>query len=171
MRYKWVEGSKISLDAQVIGKELESLRKQNDGKLTKEIVVAVARSKNSPLHDAFEWDDDKAAEQYRLQQAGYIIRSVAVVFENPDTDEDTEIRAFVSVIQDEDEKPSYTSLSVAVQDEDLRKQVFENALRDLNAWKKKYAYLKIFDRVFNEIEQINELAKQNHKVTTIKVNR
>ena len=40
-----------------------------DGKLTAQAVVDAAREEGSPLHGFFEWDDNKAANEYRLLQA------------------------------------------------------------------------------------------------------
>jgi hypothetical protein len=48
------------------------------GELTPERVVELARSRSSPLHEMFEWDDEVAAHAHRLQQARAIIRSVRV---------------------------------------------------------------------------------------------
>ncbi len=48
------------------------------GKLTPGDVVAAARESDSPLHDCFEWDDSKAAECWRLEEARGLIRSVLV---------------------------------------------------------------------------------------------
>ena len=48
------------------------------GKLTAHAVVDAARDAKSPLHGYFEWDDSKAAEQYRLDQARVLIRTVQV---------------------------------------------------------------------------------------------
>ena len=41
-------------------------------------LVDVSRPKNAPLHDAFEWDDKKAAEEHRLSQARRIIRITTI---------------------------------------------------------------------------------------------
>lgn len=159
MRYKWVEGSHLNLNAQVVGEEIEKYRQWNGGKLSKEMIVEIAKDPSSPLHKAFEWNDTKAAEEYRLQQAGYMIRSIAVVFEHPDSEKELEVRAFVSVLQPNDEKATYTSIEVAMADDALRSQVFADALKELNAWKKKYEYLKIFQRVFQAIEELNEVVE------------
>ena len=48
------------------------------GRLDPQSVVAAARNKKSPLHKQFEWDDTKAAEKYRLEQARELIRLVRV---------------------------------------------------------------------------------------------
>jgi len=43
-------------------------------------VVEAALNPKSPLHGCFEWDDDKAAKQYRLEQARKLIREVRVEY-------------------------------------------------------------------------------------------
>lgn len=49
------------------------------GQLTPDAVLEDAKRKDSPLHDAFEWDVKKAARSYWLDTAREIIRSVKVV--------------------------------------------------------------------------------------------
>lgn len=46
------------------------------GRLTPNEVVDAARSEKSPLHDLFCWDNDTAAELYRVEQAREVIRRV-----------------------------------------------------------------------------------------------
>jgi hypothetical protein len=50
------------------------------GHLTTSIVLAEAKKVRSPIHDLFEWDDSSAANQYRLDQARHLIRSVKITF-------------------------------------------------------------------------------------------
>lgn len=52
---------------------------ENGGRLTATDVVEAARIETSPLHRYFEWDDDAAAEAYRIEQARRLIRSVKVI--------------------------------------------------------------------------------------------
>lgn len=63
---------------------LKQLSKLGGGTLTPTAVLDDARSPNSPLHDYFEWNDDVAAEKYRLDQARRLIRSVRVEIEVDD---------------------------------------------------------------------------------------
>ena len=55
--------------------ELERLRAEH-GRLTPEIIVEAAEAEDSPLHDAFTWDDAEAAHQHRLLQARILLRAV-----------------------------------------------------------------------------------------------
>lgn len=76
MVYKWKTGSVIKADAQVAGEVCEGLK--NTVGLTKKNLVDASRAEDAPLHNSFEWDDAVAAESYREEQAGYIIRSLTV---------------------------------------------------------------------------------------------
>ncbi len=58
-----------------IAAELEAIENER-GQLKPEDVVTVAANPEHPLHDCFEWDDTMAAEQYRIDQARTLIRSV-----------------------------------------------------------------------------------------------
>lgn len=51
------------------------------GGLTADRVLMDAKRPNSPLHSEFEWDDSIAADQFRVEQARALIRSVRVVVE------------------------------------------------------------------------------------------
>jgi hypothetical protein len=59
--------------------ELQRLASLHGGRLTTKSVERVARNKNSPLHEYFEWDDGAAAYRWRLFQARELISSVRVV--------------------------------------------------------------------------------------------
>jgi hypothetical protein len=150
MVYQWKKGSHApKIEAQIAGEELERIRVRNNGRLENADVVTEARTKTSPLHSAFEWNDRKAAEAHRLTQAGELIRSIDVVMEKASGDT-TPIRAFVSVKRDEDR--SYTSVQHALSDEELRAQVVAQAWAELEAWRKRYAELVEFAKVFALIE-------------------
>lgn len=60
---------------------LQRLAELGGGVLTPDAVVNDAKSAKSPLHRYFEWDDKKAADRYRLEQARELIRSVKVHIE------------------------------------------------------------------------------------------
>lgn len=66
------------------------------GVLTPEIVVNAAANTAHPLHHFFEWDDNAAAIQYRLIQAGALIRSVKVQIERSESHGTISVRAFVA---------------------------------------------------------------------------
>jgi hypothetical protein len=125
-KYFWKPKVVVPVPAQVAGEELERIRVAHNGRLTQADVVTEARDKANPLHRAFEWNDKKAANEYRLTQAAYIIRSITVTQETDDEDA-MPVRAFVNVQRDDDR--SYTSVAHAMSDADLRAQVIAQAWR------------------------------------------
>lgn len=151
VRYAWRPGSRVSIDAEKAGRELENIRTTNGGELTPPAVVERARSANSSLHAHFEWDDAAAAEQHRLAQAGELIRSITVDLSHSNIEPAKTVRAFVSVQRDSGR--SYTSTLHAMGDKELRRQVLEGAWRELLAVRQKYAGLEELARVFAAIDE------------------
>lgn len=47
---------------------------ERDGEVRASVVVKESKPKKAPLHNEFEWDDQKAADEYRLSQARRLIR-------------------------------------------------------------------------------------------------
>ena len=119
---------------QLIGEALEVIRLANAGELHPRAVVEDARPPESPLHPHFEWNDAKAAEAHRLDQARALIRSIRVV------DDDRSRPAFLSVRSDIG--IAYRSISEVLTSADLRQRILEQAERDLNSWTARYRELK-----------------------------
>lgn len=62
--------------------EFQRIAAMDENKLIQaENVLKVAENTASPLHGFFEWDDDKAAYEWRLNQARYLIRSFQIEIE------------------------------------------------------------------------------------------
>ncbi len=78
MRYEFKAGARYSVAADVAGAELERIQNQR-GVIEPRVVVEESRPEAAPLHPVFEWDDDKAAENYRTWQARSLIKSVRVI--------------------------------------------------------------------------------------------
>lgn len=105
--------------------------------LTPRNVVDVSRNPLSALHPCFEWNDDAAADKFRLHQASTLIRSVKVVIEDA---EPIEFRPFVRVV--ENNEPQYKNVSVISVDQE--KEVEENLKRYLlSAQKSLDEFIKI----------------------------
>lgn len=77
------------------------------GVLTPRTVLESARPVDSPLHHRFEWDDARAGEKYRLQQAHELIRVVRVKLPSDDPVEQREVRAFQAVRTEGDDASRY----------------------------------------------------------------
>lgn len=150
MIYQWKDGSHVTIDAQSAGEEMERIRVRQNGRLDQESVLAAARKPKSPLHPHFEWDNEKAAEAYRLDQAGHLIRCITVTVEKPNGGE-APVRAFVNVRREEDR--SYTSIQHALSDDELRAQVVATAWAELEAWRRRHAELVEFAAIFATMDQ------------------
>jgi len=49
---------------------------EQNGRLTPDMILHDARRPDSPLHHLFEWDNERAAAEWRLEQARSVIRTV-----------------------------------------------------------------------------------------------
>ncbi len=131
-----------------VGEWLESLRVAY-GSLTAEVVVREARSRKSPGHGLFEWDDATAGEAWRLEQARRVMRALEVTVEQ----RESPIRKFV-VVREENGDDTYQDLVVAMRDDRMREQVLARALSELRAFRRKYAELKELADVFTVIDKL-----------------
>lgn len=154
-RYSWRPGSRISIDAQAAGTEMERVRQTNGGALTPDAVLDSAKSHNSALHGHFEWDDSKAATQHRLSQAGELIRAITVDISRSNL-ETKAVRAFVSV--EREGAKSYTSIAHAMTNAELRSQLLKNAWAELEAFRKKYGELQELTRIFAAMDKVRPAA-------------
>lgn len=158
-RYKWKPQAQIPVDANVAGTEIERIRRQRQGFYQPHDLVDASRPDEAPLHPGFEWDDTIAAENYRVEQAKYIVRNIVLVeggHRSPDLDGK---RAYVSVRVDTDEgerSPHYTAIQVALEDPDLRDQMVLAAIRDLHAFEAKYSILSEFAGLIEAMIPIRE---------------
>ncbi len=80
MIYQFKSGNTYrGANAQAVGEELERIRNANCGKLETGEVVRWAADPTSPLHSCFTWDNERAAQAYRLDEARSLIRMVVVI--------------------------------------------------------------------------------------------
>ena len=154
MIYTWKDGAILPKGAnpQKIGDRLEALRLKNGGLLTAALVVSDARKLRAPHHHCFEWDEAEAARQYRLEQARYLLRSVAVVMKDSATGEERTVRAFVN-FRDDSGTP-YTSLYAAMSDPEIRAQILVRAKAEFDTWRDRYNELEELAGVFAAMDQV-----------------
>lgn len=121
--------------------ELERIY-QRDGHLTPATVVAEAKSPKSPLHSHFTWDDSEAAHQWRLQQGRVLIASIKIEVETqPDIVQ--RVRRFTH-LGDE----GYVGTPEALNNPMQRHLVFDQALRELESFRRKYEALIDVEQVW-----------------------
>lgn len=139
-------------------KAVQELAERNSGIITPEIVLDAAKRKSSPLHPFFNWDDTKAAREYRLIQAAQLIRRIKVTI--PATENrNVRIRAFVNIHEKPagaDEEPKargiYVPLADAMRHEDWREQLLKSCKRDVETFRSKYAALREAEPIIAAME-------------------
>jgi hypothetical protein len=138
-------------DAVIIGRFLEKHFPNEEYDTAK--IVELAKPKRSPIHKYFEWDDTVAAQRYRIQQARKMITSLVVIVD------EQEAPAAVSVVVRDGNKSHRTYMDTfkACEQEDLREQVLQDAIKSLQGWEWRYQTLKglkPLKGVFKEIEKL-----------------
>lgn len=144
MVYKWKSVSGIKADPNLAAAQFKTL--ENTVGLTPKTLLEANRDAGAVLHDEFEWNDDVAAEKYRVHQAGQIIRMLCVVPEIEGS-EAVPIRAYFPT----SENKTYERIDVIVKDEDKYAELLASAYSELNAFTKKYQMLKELTSVFDAI--------------------
>jgi hypothetical protein len=129
-------------DAAIIGPEIERLSGEALGKkVTPETVLDAARAKSSPIHTYFEWNNSKAAEQYRLEQARRMIRSISIQWVEPVKGKAVTTRAF-QVIRGGQGGPGYVPIQVIQSDEEMMAELVERAQGEARSWHQRYQKLR-----------------------------
>lgn len=118
---------------------LESITPQN--------VLDKAKNKKSELHKCFEWDDNKAAEKYRLTQARQIIQLLVIT---PVQEEVTPVRIF----QISSERNEYKENHFFMENKDEYRLLLDRAKAELEAIKKRYSTLSELEEVFEAIDNL-----------------
>ena len=151
-KYGWKRGARIKkLDPEDVAKCLEQT-KDKHGAITPENIVKDAKAKTSPIHNYFVWDGDVAAHQYRLVQARELTRYL-IIREEDDAGNEIEVRAYHLITEDEEEN-EYVDAVTVMSDEDMRTQVIARAKKEMIDWRKRYANLLEFSKLFEMIDRI-----------------
>ena len=138
---KWKVDGIFKADANECYREISSLEQ-----ITPKAILDFARDENSELHKCFEWDNDLAAEKYRIIQAGNVIRMLYIV----QKDEDTPPVRVLSKTSNTVYQPTRTFLKNQNEYEDLLKR----ALSELESFRLKYKTLSELEQVFEQIDLI-----------------
>ena len=159
--YAWKMGMSIPVKPDVAGTIFEKIIKER-GELKPSFVVEEAKPVKSPLHPCFEWDDKKAALEWREHQARQLIR-YHVVLIHPDTLPKSSVpieinarnttRTFVSV-REPDGKKKYLHVETVMSDAVLKDQYIKRAYKEIQDWSVRYESIAEFAGVRAEIKKI-----------------
>lgn len=147
MIYDWKFDSLYPVSAQAAGEELERIYTER-GAINPVDVVDESRPEDAVLHPCFEWRDKIAAEKWREQQARGICNCIVTRAEVKNKGS-VEVRAVMHV------QGAYHPTAVIIQQQDKYTELYHAALRELEAFQKKFAILsdhKGLKAIFSAIE-------------------
>jgi len=130
-RYSWGEGFKPNMDANIVGGVIEQIEAEA-GCVTRENFLDYSRSKDAPTHSLFEWDNKKAAEKYRLQQATKTIGNLRIIYISP-SNEEVKVKAFVNTSAIKD-SPAYENIQDALKNESKRNNILNRIKGELDSF-------------------------------------
>lgn len=135
MVYQWRVGYNFKASPEKAAKVMNKLAKE--GQLNAGKLVEVSKPKSSPLHADFEWDDPKAANNWRKYQARVMINSLLMIPEETNQEEEKEpIRAFFKVTPTK--ASQYESTEVLIRTENGRDALRAQAQKELISYRQKY---------------------------------
>jgi hypothetical protein len=153
-KYVWAPNARMRGDAQLVGRELDMLQRTHGQVLTPRVVVDHARADKSALHKCFTWDDAKAAELHRENEARSIIRSIRIITDNA-IDDPTPHRVFVNIdgLEGQDEQ-AYVPMTRVLSDPELFERARRQFLSDLQAFKRRYQEFESLVAPLLEVESV-----------------
>lgn len=147
MVYQWKKGSYIKANPQIAGEMCEQLEKTVG--LSAQTLLDANRDKDAPLHSCFEWNNKKAAEEYRLYQSRHIINCLCYKVDEGEKKEP--LRVFFNITRADN---NYESLNVILSEEDKYRQLLDRALSELKAFERKYSQLTELEQLFGYINEL-----------------
>lgn len=127
------------LHVDVVAGELERII-DRDRVLKPSVIVDEARPDDAPLHHVFEWDDHKAAEEHRRQQARELVRVVKVQYTQ--REEITIYPKYVNVPNADGVAPGYYPAEDVVKRPDMYQSALHSAGRQLAGLEETFNQLK-----------------------------
>ena len=124
----------------IIEKELRALHSR-DGVLTCEAVLEAARPKNSPLHNYFTWEDSRAAERYRLIEAGRLIATVKIEYTPKKATQEVYTPAFIPTGTSSEGKKQYYPVEEVTKNDFLREKALSDARSEMENTRARYSHL------------------------------
>jgi len=147
-----------------VKQELEEIRRQHNGLLRPEDIVKYAKNKNTALHKQFEWDESKAAHEYRITQAMGIIRRIKVnIYEDEKKEKIIKVRQYVSLPNDRNSEKIYREITEVLSKESLKLNYLESVQSEYESMKIKLKSIsKIIGKKADEISI--EIEKEKGKL-------
>ncbi len=151
MVYQWKSGTRIKGDAQKSGELFEQLAATEEG-LTAKTLLEANKIETAPLHNDYEWNNETAANEWRLHQSRKFINSLVIVEVAPTLNIPETSRAF----QITTEPHKYEPLTTIITVEEKYETLLSKAFAELKAFQRKYSMLEELAPIFTTISTIEE---------------
>lgn len=139
----WKLAGYYKADANLVAQEIMSIENA-----TPQNILEAAKNPDSELHKCFTWDNDTAAEKWRLHEARQVVCSLMIADKN-NNQEPTNIR-----ILHKTDSGGYKPIQFIVQHQSEYRQLLQRAFEELEAFKKKYASLSELETIIAAIDEI-----------------
>lgn len=134
--------------------EIDRIKKVK-GKLTAKILVDEAKKKDNPLHNFFEWDNGKAGVSWRLQQARVLIN--LITYDLITSKGKKKIYRYELIKTNGNSE--YLEVDEILTNKKFKEQIIQQALKELEYWKKKYEIYAEFKPIVKQINKITNKKK------------
>lgn len=141
----WRTPGIFKADPQKVCDELKDLGDE----FTPDEIVEKAKNSTTELHKCFEWDNDVAAEKYRLHQAR-MITSNLVFLKESDVEEEQPV--LVRVYNKTEQTGGYKPPDRVFTQADEYEKLLKRATAELHQFKVKYSMLKELDYILSLID-------------------
>ena len=144
-------------DANIIGPEIVRILDKH-GESKPEVIVNEAADIKSPLHPYFTWDNDEAADLYRIEEARYMLRKIRIEVLTTEEKEPIIVNIASSLT-----RPNighvYQRTDVILKNKSDRRQLLDTAWRELESFMIRYSNFIEFEPIFKVIR----LQMKKHK--------
>jgi ABC-type antimicrobial peptide transport system ATPase subunit len=146
-KYIWRLGSLAKdIDPTEAVNELERIENVY-GSLTAENILEASKGKRSLLHRLFNWDNESAANQYRLQQARLIINNIEIIIISDGQPRQMPVYEIIT----KDSGRVYKSIEEFTIDD--AEQIRRQAVKEINIWKNKLEYFSQFNKATKKLNE------------------
>lgn len=140
-------------DPQKVAKELQSIIDEQ-GSATPRAIVEKARDTSTELNKCFTWDNNEAADKWRLQEARQLVCHLIIEVKDDDSKGKPQtIRVFHKV--DTSWDSGYKDIVHIVHNPTEYEALLKQAKNDFTALRKKYEMLTELEPIFELIDQLN----------------
>lgn len=136
---------------------VEAFIERHGGRISPRMLLDDARDPRSPFHDQFEWNDDEAAENFRLIQAGQLIRQwkgsvMRIDVETRTVRIDTTRRVQSPQGQRSKGGDSYETVEQIMANPEKRADMIATVLRELSAYRRRYSGIVALAEIWQAID-------------------